>query len=145
MVIYHATPCKKITLHVLKQTKVNILHTYPPQKPAKPPALCLQPRPGFFLKRRFFSTFRDNFAPRTPCEVKFVPRPNGEDIFQTESGLCGRWPVFCWWDGVDVYTGVSKNNGVFPPNHPFKNRVFRYKPSILGYHHFGKHPYIYRL
>ena len=33
-----------------------------------------------------------------------------------------------WW-----YHGV-------PPNHPF-NRVFHYKPSILGYPYFWKHPY----
>ena len=29
---------------------------------------------------------------------------------------------------------------VVPPNHPF-NRVFHYKPSILGYPYFWKHPY----
>ena len=29
--------------------------------------------------------------------------------------------------------GVSENSGVFPPNHPLKNRVFPWKkPSILG-------------
>ena len=28
-----------------------------------------------------------------------------------------------------------------PPNHPF-NRVFHYKPSILGYPYFWKHPYV---
>ena len=28
-----------------------------------------------------------------------------------------------------------------PPNHPMFNRVFHYKPSILGYHYFRKHPY----
>ena len=28
-----------------------------------------------------------------------------------------------------------------PPNHPMFNRVFHYKPSILGYHYFWKHPY----
>ena len=31
---------------------------------------------------------------------------------------------------------------VVPPNHPLKNRVFHYKPSILGYHYFWKHPYV---
>ncbi len=31
--------------------------------------------------------------------------------------------------------------GVNPPNHPFVHRVFHYKPSILGYHYFWKHPY----
>ena len=30
---------------------------------------------------------------------------------------------------------------VVPPNHPSKNRVFHYKPSILGYPYFWKHPY----
>ena len=30
---------------------------------------------------------------------------------------------------------------VVPPNHPLKNGVFHYKPSILGYHHFRKPPY----
>jgi len=30
---------------------------------------------------------------------------------------------------------------VVPPNHPLKNMVFHYKPSILGYHFFWKHPY----
>ncbi len=30
--------------------------------------------------------------------------------------------------------------GVGPPNHPFVHRVFHYKPSILGYHYFWKHP-----
>ncbi len=28
-----------------------------------------------------------------------------------------------------------------PPNHPIFNRVFHYKPSILGYPYFWKHPY----
>ena len=32
---------------------------------------------------------------------------------------------------------------VVPPNHPF-NRVFHYKPSILGYLYYGKHPYATR-
>ena len=30
-----------------------------------------------------------------------------------------------------------------PPNHPISNRVFHYKPSILGYHYFRKHPYVH--
>ena len=34
---------------------------------------------------------------------------------------------------------VSKNMGK-PPNHPFVHRVFHYKPSILGYQYFWKHP-----
>ena len=39
------------------------------------------------------------------------------------------------------YMGVSKNMGK-PPNHPFVHRVFHYKPSILGYPYFWKHPYL---
>ena len=30
-----------------------------------------------------------------------------------------------------------------PPNHPFIDRIFHYKPSILGYPHFRKHPFAY--
>ena len=36
-----------------------------------------------------------------------------------------------------------KNSGFFPPNHPLNNRVFHYKPSILGYPYFWKHPYFH--
>ena len=35
--------------------------------------------------------------------------------------------------------GVSKNNGT--PKSSIFNRVFHYKPSILGYPYFWKHPY----
>ena len=37
------------------------------------------------------------------------------------------------------YMGVEPKIGV-PPNHEF-NRGFHYKPSILGYPYFWKHPY----
>ena len=43
-------------------------------------------------------------------------------------------------DMITEYMDVSENRG-FPPNHPLKNRVFHYKPSILGYPYFRKHPY----
>ena len=36
---------------------------------------------------------------------------------------------------------VSENSGFSPSIIHFK-RVFHYKPSILGYHYFWKHPYI---
>ena len=36
--------------------------------------------------------------------------------------------------------GVSKNNGI--PKSSHFNRVFHYKPSILGYPYFWKHPYV---
>ena len=35
---------------------------------------------------------------------------------------------------------VSENSGTVPPNHPLKNRVFHYKPSILGYLFFLETP-----
>ena len=40
---------------------------------------------------------------------------------------------------TDLYMGVSKNRGT--PQIIRCSRVFHYKPSILGYHHFWKHPY----
>ena len=49
-----------------------------------------------------------------------------------------------WGKGpVDAKTqlfnlGVSKNSGT--PKSSILNRVFHYKPSILGYHYFRKHP-----
>ncbi len=42
---------------------------------------------------------------------------------------------------IYIYTDVSKNRGETPQIIHFK-RVFHYKPSILGYHYFWKHPYI---
>ena len=39
--------------------------------------------------------------------------------------------------------GVSKNRGFYLPNHPMFNRVSPYKPSILGYHYFWKHPDVF--
>ena len=37
--------------------------------------------------------------------------------------------------------GVSENSG-FSPQIIHFNWVFHYKPSILGYHYFWKHPYV---
>ena len=42
--------------------------------------------------------------------------------------------------GSQEYEEVSENSG-FSPQIIHLNRVFRYKPSILGYHYFWKHPY----
>ena len=39
---------------------------------------------------------------------------------------------------VVLYLGVSKNRGI--PKSSNSNRVFHYKPSILGYPYFWKHP-----
>ena len=41
------------------------------------------------------------------------------------------------------YMGVNPRiMGVLPPNHPLKNRVFHFVPSILG-SYFWKHPYLH--
>ena len=47
------------------------------------------------------------------------------------------------WRRKDVDMGVSENSG-FSPQIIHFNRVFHYKPSILGYPYFRKHPYIYQ-
>ena len=42
---------------------------------------------------------------------------------------------------IRLNMGVSKSNGNYPQIIHF-NRVFLYKPSILGYPYFWKHPYV---
>ena len=39
------------------------------------------------------------------------------------------------------YVWMFPKIGVFPPKSSHYNRVFHYKPSILGYPYFWKHPY----
>ena len=46
------------------------------------------------------------------------------------------WPSVC----QGFHMGVSENGGT--PKSSHFNRVFHYKPSILGYPYFWKHPYI---
>ena len=41
---------------------------------------------------------------------------------------------------LDLYMGVSENSGT--PKSSILIGVFRYKPSILGYHYFWKHPHV---
>ena len=43
--------------------------------------------------------------------------------------------------GVFWDMGVSTKKKRYPPKSSISNRVFHYKPSILGYTHFWKHPY----
>ena len=46
---------------------------------------------------------------------------------------------------IDMYIWMFPKI-VVPPNHPILigfSMVFHYKPSILGYHFFWKHPYVY--
>ena len=42
---------------------------------------------------------------------------------------------------ISYCMGVSENSGT-PQKIIHLNRVFHYKPSILGYHYFWKHPYV---
>ena len=61
------------------------------------------------------------------------------------------WRSYLWWganwnspevelDDCNVYIWVFPKI-MASPNHPWINRVFHHKPSILGYHHLRKHPY----
>ena len=43
------------------------------------------------------------------------------------------------WGVLDAYMDVSENSGT--PKSSILNRVFHYKPSILGYPYCWKHPY----
>ena len=54
------------------------------------------------------------------------------------------WHLHLKFPWLDIGIGVNpKNRGeTYPPNHPMFNRVFHYKPSILGYPYFWKHPYV---
>ena len=62
------------------------------------------------------------------CLKKFSTKKWWEGNFLKFQGNLG------WWN-----TGVSKNNGT--PKSSHFNRVFHYKPSILGYPYFWKHSY----
>ena len=60
------------------------------------------------------------------------------------ANLCslGREGWFSGWEQTfNFQLGVSENWVFFPPNHPWINRVFHYKPSILGYHYCWKPPF----
>ena len=47
--------------------------------------------------------------------------------------------------GGGIHIGVSKNRGGFYPQIIHFNRVWNhYKPSILGYHYFWKHPCMFQ-
>ena len=84
-----------------------------------------------------------------------VPRLRGgnhSNVFQGIHCGCVRWVfdieqshkhrVNILLNGRGCNMGVSKNNGT--PKSSIFNRVFRYKPSILGYPYFWKHPYVPR-
>ena len=68
------------------------------------------------------------------CTVFFVLIPILSFLFGTTNS-CGEW-----WS--ILYMGVSENSG-FSPQIIHFDRVFHYKPSILGYPYFWKHLYVY--
>ena len=47
------------------------------------------------------------------------------------------------WDANQQSSWVFPKIGVLPPKSSHFNRVFHYKPSILGYHYFWKHPVVF--
>ena len=65
-----------------------------------------------------------------------VIRIDSHEVFNTAHLVYfyGKW--------LGKHMGVSENSG-FSPQIIHFNRVFHYKPSILGYPYFRKHPYIY--
>ena len=61
--------------------------------------------------------------------------PLGSDFGKMMKGRLG-WKYF-------EYTGVNPKIVVFPPKSSHFKRVFHYKPSILGYPYFWKHPHLF--
>ena len=66
------------------------------------------------------------------------PRPWGTDALEVLEAALGSGPVWLevfglriWWFGRGDSMGVSKNRGISPQIIHF-NKVFRFKPSILG-------------
>ena len=55
-------------------------------------------------------------------------------------GLDSSQEILRLLNGGCDYMDVSENTGV-PPKSSHFNRVFHYKPSILGFPYFWKHPY----
>ena len=62
-------------------------------------------------------------------------RINSESPLNSELGMFH--PIAVW--RIFLHMGVSKNRGT--PKSSHFNRRFHYKPSILGYPYFWKHPY----
>ena len=73
------------------------------------------------------------------CEVFFfflgVPALSEAMKFFQNKQVLHLCPLFVW----STHVGVSENHGT--PKIINFNRVFHYKPSILGYPYFWKHPY----
>ena len=81
----------------------------------------------------------------SPSKVDEFFRRHGRPCFlwgEVDNESCKMMPTHqqnTWW----IYMDVSKNYG-YPQIIHF-NRVFHYKPSILGYPYCWKHPYISKI
>ena len=77
--------------------------------------------------------------------IKSIYQPNPAMlclIFDTGSGHEDNPPFdVLYLSCIYIYMGVAKNRGT--PKSSILNRVFHYKPSILVYPYFWKHPYIH--
>ena len=89
----------------------------------------------------------------------FAPKPWSVRLWRPKVGrvlTCWHWMAWTRFrsllissfirpfKGWCVYMGVSENSG-FSHQIIHFNRVFHYKPSILGYLYFWKHPYIIQI
>ena len=84
-------------------------------------------------------------APPALLSAAFRPlRPRWDALFGDQKQHPEDPYMVCVCVNIYIYVkkGVSKHRDTVPQNHPF-NRVFHYKPSILGYPYFWKHPCIY--
>ena len=88
-----------------------------------------------FMKSPIFTN-----GPPPPQKKKRFARHHGQAECHRRVELCrfflGKFQVT--WMGQHM--DVSENNGT--PQIIHFSRVFHYKPSILGYHYFWKHPYL---
>ena len=83
-------------------------------------------------------------VPSIQVTVKDTPTASGW-LKGFEKNANRGWSWEGWWMfrlhvGFHKYIDVSENSG-FSPQIIHFNRVFHYKPSILGYPYFWKHPY----
>ena len=66
-----------------------------------------------------------------------------KNILQLRFDIAKPSPRYLVYQSKVAGSGCFLKWWVFPPNHPLKNRVFHYKPSILGYPYFWKHPFAF--
>ena len=78
-------------------------------------------------------TKKNSHAPMNFCGLAKMMMPGCAAVATSiTSRLCIIKQGFLMW--------VFPKKVLGPPNHPFVHRVFDYKPSILGYPYFWKHP-----